>query len=207
MLIPGVYILRRYGWRALIPLGMLALPVLLLGGRGGANADASTALRYEAWATGLDMFKRSPIFGVGARLFTEHHFLTAHNSFVLTLAELGFIGLCLFVTVLYLSIKTLIVGMRTLARVPGSAVAQVWGMALLASLAGISFQINTLSFAYHSVLWIVFGLVGAWFSAVRAHAPELQVRFTWKDALAVIGGCAFYVFVLLRVFLRYKGEL
>lgn len=207
MFVPGVYALRRYRLWALVPAVVLGAIALVATSRGGSNADISTALRYEAWSTGLQLFQQHPLFGVGARLFTDHHFLTAHNSFVLTLAELGFIGLCLFVTVLYLSIKTLIVGMRTLARVPGSAVAQVWGMALLASLAGISFQINTLSFAYHSVLWIVFGLVGAWFSAVRAHAPELQVRFTWKDALAVIGGCAFYVFVLLRVFLRYKGEL
>ena len=69
--------------------------------------------RAEAWATGLDMFKHSPIFGVGARLFNEHHFLTAHNSFVLTLAELGLIGMMLFVTFIYLSFKTLIVGLNT----------------------------------------------------------------------------------------------
>ena len=38
----------------------IALPVLLLGGRSGENADVSTQMRYEAWATGLDMLHAQP---------------------------------------------------------------------------------------------------------------------------------------------------
>jgi hypothetical protein len=164
-LVLGVYLVRRYGWWAIGPGIAAALPLLLLGGRSGEKADISTQMRYEAWATGLDMFKRSPIYGVGAGQFGEHHFLTAHNSFVLTLAETGFPGMLMFACVIYVSIKSLLVGLRTLRNVPGAEAAQVWGMALLASMAGILFQINTLSFAYKSVLWIFFGLVGAWASA------------------------------------------
>jgi len=153
------------------------------------------------------MFKENPLFGVGVRQFGEHHFLTAHNSFVLTLAETGFIGMFLFATILYVSMKTLIVGLRDLERVPGSAAVQVWGMALLASLSGILFQINTLSFAYHSVLWVFLGLVGAWYSAIRHHVPDFQIRFGWKDFVLVIAGCVGYAFVVLPVFLRYKGMM
>ncbi len=207
LLIPGVYIFRRYGWRALLPMGLLAVPVLLLGGRHGSAAEASTLLRYEAWATGLNMFKRSPLFGVGMRQFVEHHFLTAHNSFVLTLAELGFVGMVLFTSVLYLSFKTLIAGMVSLARVPEARVAQVWGMALLGSMCGILFQSNTLSFAYHSVLWIFLGLIGAWYSAIRHHRPEFRIRMTLLDFGIVVGACFAYAFVLLPMFLKYKGEL
>lgn len=204
MLVPGVYVVRRYGIWAVVPGLALGAAAVVLGSRGGSDADVSTLLRYEAWATGLRMFKETPLFGVGAGMFGEHHFLTAHNSFVLTLAELGFIGMVLFAMVLYMSMKTLVVGLRELAHVPGSAAVQVWGMALLASLAGITFQINTLSFAYHSVLWLFLGLVGAWYSATRYHAPELRVRFAWSDLILVIAGCATYAFVLLPVFLRYK---
>lgn len=207
MMVPGVYLFRRYRFRGLVAAAALALPLLLLGGRSGEAADVSTQMRYEAWATGLDMFKHSPIFGVGARLFNEHHFLTAHNSFVLTLAELGLIGMMLFVTIIYLSFKTLIVGLTTLANRPGAAAVQVWGMALLGSLAGILFQINTLSFAYHSVLWIFLGLVGAWYSCIKHHDPEFTVKFGWKDAGGVIVGCLAYVFVVLPLFLKYKGEM
>ncbi|MGE0549445.1 MAG: O-antigen ligase family protein [Kofleriaceae bacterium] len=207
LMVPGVYALRRWGWKALIPMAVCALPVLLFGGRSDANADTSTALRYEAWATGLDMFKNSPIFGVGARLFTEHHFLTAHNSFVLTLAELGFIGMVLFSSVVYLTFKTLISGLIQLRSKPEAHVATVWGMALLASMCGILFQSNTLSFAYHSVLWIFFGLVGAWYSSIKFHLPEFNVRMTLLDFVIVFVSCGFYAFVFLRIFLMYKGEL
>jgi len=207
MLVPGVYLIRRYGLWAVIPGGVVGFLGVALGGRGGMNADVSTELRYEAWATGFNMFKSHPLFGVGARQFGEHHFLTAHNSFVLTLAEMGFVGMFLFSTILYLSMKTLIVGLRDLERVPGSAAVQVWGMALLASLSGILFQINTLSFAYHSVLWVFLGLVGAWYSAIRHHVPDFQIRYGWKDFVIVVAGCLTYAFVVLPVFLRYKGMM
>jgi hypothetical protein len=205
MLVPGVYVVRRYGIKAIFPALLIAVPVLMLGGRSGESADESTRFRYEAWATGLEMFKHSPIFGVGARNFTEHNFLTAHNSYVLTLSELGLPGMVLFVSVIVLSVKSLVVGLRELRDVPEAEVATVWGMSLLASMAGILFQINTLSFAYHSVLWLFFGLVGAWCSAIRYHRPEFRVRLTPRDLVLITAGCAAYAMVILPLFLKVKG--
>jgi hypothetical protein len=205
MLVPGVYLVRRYGWRAVLPAAAVAVPLIMLGGRSDEAAKMSTELRYEAWATGLEMFKHSPIFGVGARQFGAHHFLTAHNAFVLTMSELGLPGMFLFVAVMYLSFKSLIVGLRALHGVPGTEAATVWGMALLASLGGILFQVNTLSFAYHSVLWIFFGMVGAWTSAIRHHWPEFRIEMTWRDVLIVAGLCVGFIFVGLPLFLRITG--
>ena len=205
MLVPGVYIFRRFGWRAAIPLMVMAVTVVLFGGRSGAGATTSTMDRYEAWSAGLDMFKQSPFFGVGPRMFTDHHWLTAHNTYVLTLAELGLLGMFLFVTVLYLSFKTLYVGIKELSKVPGTAAAQTWGMALMSGLAGIAFQINTLSFAYHSVIWLYFGLVGAWYSSVRHHKPELRIAMTMRDVVIVAGIVVAYAFVALPLWLRFKG--
>jgi O-antigen ligase len=204
MLVPAVYVVRRFGLRAVIPAAVVAIPVMLLGGRSGADAAASTMNRYEAWAAGLQMFKHSPIYGVGARMFTDHHWLTAHNSYVLTLAELGIVGMFLFVTLIYLSIKTLWVGLRELAKIPGTAAAQVWGMALMSAMCGIAFQINTLSFAYHSVLWLFLGLVGAWYSAVRTHRPDLEIKIRLADFIALLVIVVGYAFVALPVWLRYK---
>lgn len=48
--------------------------------------------RVDAWYEGLDMFKTHPLFGVGFGNFTDYNYLTAHNSFVLVLAETGFLG-------------------------------------------------------------------------------------------------------------------
>ena len=145
MLVPGIYIVRKYGFKAIFPALLVAVPVLMLGGRSGESADESTRFRYEAWAAGLDMFKHNPLFGVGARNFTEHNFLTAHNSYVLTLSELGLPGMIMFVSIIVLCVKSLVVGLRQLRDVPEAEVATVWGMSLLASMCGILFQINTLS--------------------------------------------------------------
>ena len=65
LLVPGVYMIRRYGLWAVVPAGAAGFAAMVLGSRGGMNADMSTELRYEAWATGLNMFKLHPLFGVG----------------------------------------------------------------------------------------------------------------------------------------------
>jgi O-antigen ligase len=207
MLVPGVYIVRRYGLAAVIPAVLVAIPVLVLGGRSGDAAELSTAMRYDAWSTALDLWHHSPIFGVGARMFTDHFFITAHNAYVLSLAELGFPGLFFFVAIIYLCIKTLVVGLRELGAVKGTAAAQVWGMALLAAMAGIVFQINTLSFTYHPVLWMFFGLCGAWYSCVRTHRPELRIVLAPRDLVIVGAASLVYATIVLPIFLKAKGYM
>jgi O-antigen ligase len=81
---------------AVFILGMLALD--FTGGRGISAADGAD--RLEAWANGLEMFKSSPLFGIGFNGFTDLYEITAHNSFVLCLAELGLLGSTLWVALL-----------------------------------------------------------------------------------------------------------
>jgi O-antigen ligase len=77
-------------------LGMLALD--FTGGRGISAADGAD--RLEAWANGLEMFKSAPLFGIGFNGFTDLYEITAHNSFVLCLAELGLLGSTLWLALL-----------------------------------------------------------------------------------------------------------
>lgn len=207
LLVPFVYVVKRVGVIGIVIGGMAALPVLAMGGRSGSAAEMSTILRYEAWAAGLQMFHGSPVFGVGMRAFTEHHAMTAHNSYVLVLAELGIVGLFLFLTILYLSLKILWRGVRDLEHVPGAEAARTWGLALLASFAGILFQINTLSFSYHSVMWIFLGLAGAFGSAVRHHRPSFVIRMEGRDLAIVAAATLAFAFVVLPLFLRWKHAL
>jgi hypothetical protein len=145
------------------------------------------------------------VFGIAPRQFSEHYIITAHNSYVLTLSEMGFPGLLLFIALLWLSIKSLVIGLRDTRDAPGAKVAQVWGMALLAAMCGIVFQIGTLSFAYHSVLWIFFGLVGAWCSAMRHHLPSFHVTLSLRELIAIFALALGYTFVVLPIFLHVKG--
>jgi O-antigen ligase len=81
---------------AVFILGMLALD--FTGGRGISATDGAD--RLEAWANGLEMFKSAPLFGIGFNGFTDLYEITAHNSFVLCLAELGLLGTTLWMALL-----------------------------------------------------------------------------------------------------------
>jgi O-antigen ligase len=77
-------------------LAILALFALnFTGGRGISAVDGAD--RLSAWSAGLEMFKSAPFFGVGFGKFTDLNDITAHNSFVLCLAELGLLGSTLWV--------------------------------------------------------------------------------------------------------------
>jgi O-antigen ligase len=87
--------------------GMVFLAIFALAPRMGtiSTGEASAHGRVEAWSVGLDLFESYPLFGVGSGNFTEYHFRTAHNSFVLCAAELGFVGLYAWIMLIYISIK------------------------------------------------------------------------------------------------------
>jgi len=79
-----------------VPLGMFALSFFRT-----IDANENSAHgRIEAWYTGVQMLKSNLLFGVGKGNFLEYHYLTAHNSYVLIMAELGTIGYILWVSLL-----------------------------------------------------------------------------------------------------------
>lgn len=53
------------------------------------------------------MLMSHPILGVGKGMFTDHHWLTAHNSFVLVLAELGLVGYFVWLSVIAVTLVML----------------------------------------------------------------------------------------------------
>jgi hypothetical protein len=65
-----------------------------LGWSGGRDVSMSEgAGRMEAWATGIDLLKSHPLFGVGLNRFGEFFYITAHNTVIVCAAELGMFGL------------------------------------------------------------------------------------------------------------------
>jgi O-antigen ligase len=83
---------------------ILALLIIVVGPSrtGSISAEEESAQgRVEAWYEAYQMLKSNPLFGVGQGMFTDYHSLTAHNSFVLVMAELGVTGLFFFTGLLY----------------------------------------------------------------------------------------------------------
>lgn len=200
----GIYFLKKYGWKGAVLGAMGALPILALGGRGGEEASESSIERLECWFAGVYMFRTDPMFGVGFGQFTEHHFLTAHNSYVLAAGELGLFGIVIWSSIMWLSVKIPYTAMRDLATVPGAEVARIWSVALLAAFTGMSVGVFFLSFNYHYILWLFIGLTGAFYMAVKGHLPHWRVPFGWKDLAIVSVGC---VWIIAVIFLYTRGKV
>ena len=89
----GAYFVKKYGWkRGASWASRWPSPVLALGGRHDESAEESTLERLGCAAAGIKMLMSYPIRGVGYTQYTEFHFLTAHNAYVLAAGELGLPG-------------------------------------------------------------------------------------------------------------------
>jgi hypothetical protein len=86
----------------IVPMIMLVLPSRML-----ISNEESAPGRIEAWYQGYLMLKSNPLFGVGMHNFVDHHFRTAHNSWVLAYAELGFIGFFFWMLIIVSSLHML----------------------------------------------------------------------------------------------------
>lgn len=97
----------RYGVIRSLLVGPVALAPVLIFGPSRVNEisddEESAEGRIEAWHEGFQMLMQHPLFGVGKGMFTEYNNLTAHNSYVLAIAELGLIGFFVWFSSIVLS--------------------------------------------------------------------------------------------------------
>ncbi|MFZ4700439.1 MAG: O-antigen ligase family protein [Candidatus Methylumidiphilus sp.] len=169
----GVLLLTRYGWKKGAMLLAAGLPVLLLVFKGRMtkiSTDEGTAhSRIELWGDGLEFFKSSPLFGVGAGKFHE---LTddghvAHNAYVQAYAELGLFGGIFFIGAFYFSLSAIygMAGTHTEGIDPNIRRAQSIMMALTA---GIATLLLTLSQTFYMTTYMIFGLITAYLRITNA---------------------------------------
>jgi hypothetical protein len=206
MAVLATYFVRRFRWRGVLMGLALAAPLALLQGP-RADAAQSTEQRLEAWYEGMTMFRDSPALGVGMTKFTEHHWITAHNAYILAAAELGAVGLFLWTALLYLSVKIPLLAIWRYRRDPSARIANLWGWAMLANWLGCLVGITFLSFTYHYVLWINLGLSGALFSCIKSHDPDFEVGFGLRDLFAVAALDVAIVFLFFFYTRWQSGEL
>ena len=200
----GVYFVRRYGFKGLLVGAVLGAPVLLLGGRNDESAESSSLERLGALYNGMGFVKDNPILGLGQGQFVENYFITAHNSWVLSAAELGFPGMVIWTSLIYVSLK--IPYMIATDPPPDLDPRLVpYAFALVTSFAGICVGISFLSFCYHNMLFIYFGLSGAMYLAARRSSPSFTVKVKPKE-LGYLACVDLALLIGLFVYTRIKGE-
>ncbi|MCB9730327.1 MAG: O-antigen ligase family protein [Deltaproteobacteria bacterium] len=134
-----------------------------------SGGDASAVGRLDAWNAGLRMFLAHPVLGVGFDQFVANYFTyvqnpiewtarTAHNTFVLAIAETGLAGFIPFMLLVWTSVRDAV----RLELQPGEAgLGRALRQSQLARLAAILVAAFFLSQTWNWFLYIVLALTAA----------------------------------------------
>lgn len=149
------------------------------------NGVNTELFRLEAWAAGLRMFEAYPVFGVGIGNFKNlmprytppgvQVDTMAHNTYIEYLAEMGPLGLFLFLAIAYFSFRSLR-RVRKLTRSVGQPSTLYFAaLSLESGLLGYLVGALFLSAEYEKLLWVVIFLSACLPGLVPLHrSTELQ---------------------------------
>jgi putative inorganic carbon (HCO3(-)) transporter len=182
-----------------LPVAVALILALNQTGRAISVHEDSALGRVNAWSEGLGMFQSSPLWGIGYGLFTEHNELTAHNSFVLCLSELGLIGTFAWLGLLVACVLHLQESSRRCAAAGDSETGR-WAFALRLSLYTTLATCWFLSRTYSLPLYLLLGMAAA-LSVQTAHlapAEPQPVRWPWVTAM-LLPALTAMVYVTVRM--------
>ncbi len=209
----GVYVWQKRGILTASVLGVGALLVLMMLPSRLQDMEVSEASalgRVDSWYEGLQMFISNPIFGIGADGYSDLHSLTAHNSFVLVLAETGIVGFTVWLAFVGYGFRMMLAVLRLREGVPdgssNAAALRDWQqdraitLALLMSMGGFFVAAFFLSRSYVVILYLLAALVVGHYTRMQQLYPQLPRFSLLTDAVrwplwSVIGVIALYITV------------
>lgn len=159
----------------------------------GGNIDDSAQHRIDAWKTAVNMAVARPLTGVGVSNFSEMYFsytnhwhgkgIAAHSMWFQVLGELGFVGLALFVGMIWTSFTINAQTLRWLESTRAPPFLKTTAIGLQAALAATCASGTFLSQAYTMPIYIIVGLIAAlslqarnFVPAASSQTPPLAVR-------------------------------
>lgn len=155
---------NKYGLKKSLALvAVVALPVLVFSERQAnldlVNSNDTGHERIKLWQEGFELFRESPVFGIGHGEYAERVLLVAHNSFIHCFAELGLLGGACFVGMFYCAIVPLVHLSR--AGNDGMASRARLRHCLLAIVVAYGVGLFSLSRAYVPPTYLIFGLAAS----------------------------------------------
>ena len=177
--------------------GAAVMATNISGGRAFSTQEESAGGRIDAWSEGLKMFMSYPFLGVGYGHFTDNHYLTAHNSFVLCFAELGLIGYVIWLGMIIVSFKEMNL---SIAQAPVGSEERKWTMLLMVSFIGFLTCSFFLSRTYTPGLYMLMGLCICASHCVREEFPSPEVGAASAVPMRWIGVSLFFALASLVLF-------
>lgn len=190
-----VILKRRISLRRLVLGGLLGVLILMLVPSyvtKTTDSHKSAQYRVEMWTQGFEMVGFNPIFGIGKGNFLKYTSRKiAHNSAIEVMGETGFVGLFLWVGIIYMGFKKLLLfDLGTSIDPVDRAYARAIGLSIVGYL--VSAMFVTLEYETFYALLAMSAVVGA---ALPQHA-----RFTTRDAF-FIGGSIGVFYLIFKVFM------
>lgn len=208
--ISGLFLLLRYGNIKAIIAGMVAAPIFLFvvsTFREVSAEEASARGRLWAWWDGLEMLRANPVFGVGSGNFLNHHGRVAHNTYIQVVAELGFVGYLMWITMLFLTLMMGYQCVRKLRLTPAAEMsARLKSELKLAatcfySLAAFCMTAFFLSRERFIILYMLLGIaIAAYVRVVQANnnQPLFEVRAVIPKILAGAIAVIIFTYIILK---------
>ena len=211
------YIYYRFGTKkAIVTLALLSPAVIFVFSRFRAiELDSSAMDRADTWFTGMQLLEQNPIFGVGMGNFMEYSQLTTHNSFVLVMSELGFVGYILWLSLIIISLVTTLHVARhyrnlliqnEYKRLPSTELSRALSLnsTILFSLIGFLFCAFFISRSYSAFLFMICAFSVASYIRVTRLAPELKInqpRMLFRYTIAGSFGSIIGMYGVVRILL------
>jgi putative inorganic carbon (hco3(-)) transporter len=218
----------RVNWALTLLAGVLAMgAALALDFTGGREISLEAgADRLSIWSDGLELFKSSPVFGVGFHQFQTYIGHTAHNSFLICAAELGVIAYFLWlglITFTVVDLNSLIAWIRKGKRDNFTSSRELqagsqentsvqsesrnedydrWARALRLSLVGFLAAAWFLSRAYIITLYVLLGMAVTLVWMARNEGQEVDRKTVFRLSAVTVGlGIAIIgaIYVFVRV--------
>lgn len=199
------YFLRKMKrkWLALLIGAIMAISILAVSPSRMSDVsveEESAANRIDAWYEGFQMLKGAPVFGVGYKMFTDYHPLTAHNSYVLVAAEEGLVGFFVWIALIYACFKGLFILSRHSISNVQQSTTYVYG--LESGLVGFLSASYFLSRSYIEPFYMMLALASAFaFTMLKKEDYKISGKdLGWAGALAL--GILVVTWITMKISLR-----
>ena len=197
---------RFRGIKSLVIAGMaLALMFVLFAGRQTSlsTSEGTSQSRIQLWDAGFEMFKRSPLIGIGPGEFAGRMDHVAHNAFIQTCTELGFLGGTLLFGQYFYCLENLAKLRATRTTISDPELGRLQPF-VLASLASFATSEMSLTNPTSLVTYAMFGLATVFIRLADPSPPlpDLLLNRKLVQRIIVFSGLfllGLYVFVRLNV--------